>query len=187
MGFPELLWVYVEITYLSVCLSVYLSIYLSIYGSTALVDLGRFFSFLIYTQSVGLLGRGISPSQGRYLHRTTQTQNKRTQTSMPRVGFELTIPVFEQEKTVHDLDRAATVIGLSKLYPIHKLEDCTSLLIIVPPPKWKVYTYPTPCYTCSRTDEWSVRDSVILLECNLLPSERERKIKSNVGNATGSQ
>jgi hypothetical protein len=42
--------------------------YLSIYGSTALVDLGRFFSFLIYTQSVGLLEGGISPSQGRYLH-----------------------------------------------------------------------------------------------------------------------
>jgi hypothetical protein len=27
-----------------------------------------FFSFLIYTQLVGLLGRGISPAQGRYLH-----------------------------------------------------------------------------------------------------------------------
>jgi hypothetical protein len=40
---------------------------LSIYGSTALVGLGPFFSFLIYTQSVGLLGRRISPSQGRYL------------------------------------------------------------------------------------------------------------------------
>jgi hypothetical protein len=52
------------------------------------LDLGRFFSFLIYTQSVGLLERGISPSQGRYLHRTTQTQNKRTQTPIPRVGFE---------------------------------------------------------------------------------------------------
>jgi hypothetical protein len=35
------------------------------------------FSFLILRQSVGLLGRGISPSQGCYLHRTTQTQNKR--------------------------------------------------------------------------------------------------------------
>jgi hypothetical protein len=32
------------------------------------VGLGRFFSSLIYTQSVGLLGRGITPSQGRYLH-----------------------------------------------------------------------------------------------------------------------
>jgi hypothetical protein len=33
---------------------------LSIYGSTAFVELGRFFSFLIYTQSVGLLGRGLA-------------------------------------------------------------------------------------------------------------------------------
>jgi muramoyltetrapeptide carboxypeptidase LdcA involved in peptidoglycan recycling len=30
---------------------------------------------------------------------------------MPRVGFERTIPVFEQAKTVHALDRAGTVIG----------------------------------------------------------------------------
>jgi hypothetical protein len=45
-----------------------LSLSLSLCGSTALMDLGHFFSFLIYTQSVGLLGRGISPSQGRYLH-----------------------------------------------------------------------------------------------------------------------
>jgi hypothetical protein len=43
----------------------------SSYPSTALVDLIRFFSFLIYTKSVGLLGRGITPSQGRYL-RTEQ-------------------------------------------------------------------------------------------------------------------
>jgi hypothetical protein len=54
---------------LSIYLSVCLSIYLSIYGSAVLLlDLGRFFSFLIYTQSVELLGRGISPSQGRHLH-----------------------------------------------------------------------------------------------------------------------
>jgi hypothetical protein len=44
-------------------------------------------------------------------HRTTQTQNKRTQTSMPRMGFESTIPVFDRAETVHALDRAATVIG----------------------------------------------------------------------------
>jgi hypothetical protein len=55
------------------------------------------------------LGRVISPSQGRYL---TQTQNKRTQTSMPRVVFEPTIPAFEREKTVHALDRAVAVIGI---------------------------------------------------------------------------
>jgi hypothetical protein len=30
--------------------------------------LAALFSFLIYTQAVGLLGRGISPSQGLYLY-----------------------------------------------------------------------------------------------------------------------
>jgi hypothetical protein len=37
------------------------------------------FSFFILRQSADLLWRGISPSQARYLHRTTQTQNKRRQ------------------------------------------------------------------------------------------------------------
>jgi hypothetical protein len=32
---------------------------------------------------------------------------------MPRVGFEHTIAVFERTKTVHALNRPATVIGLS--------------------------------------------------------------------------
>jgi hypothetical protein len=31
---------------------------------------------------------------------------------MPWVGFEPTIPAFERAKTVHALDRAATVIGI---------------------------------------------------------------------------
>jgi hypothetical protein len=40
----------------------------STYGSTALYwALATFFSLLIYPQSIGLLGRVISPSQGRYL------------------------------------------------------------------------------------------------------------------------
>jgi hypothetical protein len=43
-------------------------------------------------------------------HKTTQTQNKRTQTTMHRVGFEPTIPGFEWVKTVHALHRATTVI-----------------------------------------------------------------------------
>jgi hypothetical protein len=30
---------------------------------------------------------------------------------MPRVGFELMIPVFERAKTFRNLDRAVTVIG----------------------------------------------------------------------------
>jgi hypothetical protein len=32
---------------------------------------------------------------------------------MPRVGFEPTIPAFERMKTIHALDRATTVIGIS--------------------------------------------------------------------------
>jgi hypothetical protein len=77
-----------------------------------LLGLGLFFSVSwSCTQSVRLLGRGISPPQGCYLHRTTQTQNKRTQTSMLWVGFEPTIPAFERAKTVHALDRATTLSG----------------------------------------------------------------------------
>jgi hypothetical protein len=54
----------------------------------------------------------IIPSQGRYLHTKQHKQNKRTQASMRRVGYEHTIPVFEQAETVHLLDSAATVIGM---------------------------------------------------------------------------
>jgi hypothetical protein len=70
-----------------------------IYGSRAIVDIGRFFSFLMHTRSVGLPGQGISLSIDRYLHRIN------AHTSMPRVGFERTIPVFERVKTAHALDR----------------------------------------------------------------------------------
>jgi hypothetical protein len=43
-------------------------------------------------------------------HRTTQTQNKSKQTSIPQVGFESTTTTFKRAKTVHALYRAATVI-----------------------------------------------------------------------------
>jgi hypothetical protein len=69
-----------------------------------------------FSQLVELLGQGISPSQGSYLHRITQTQNKGTQTSMPRMGFEPTVPVFEWAKKVRALDHAATVTGISLIY-----------------------------------------------------------------------
>jgi hypothetical protein len=82
------------------------------YGSAVLVGLGRFcFSSLIYTPSVRLLGRVISPSQGRYLQTGQNKQNNLTQTSHPLVVFEPTIPAFEQVKTLHASDRAVTVIG----------------------------------------------------------------------------
>jgi hypothetical protein len=73
--------------YVSIHLSIYLCMYLSIYlsnDSIALVDLDHFFSFifLVYTQSVGHLSRGIRPSQGRHLHTEQHKQNKLTQAFM---------------------------------------------------------------------------------------------------------
>jgi hypothetical protein len=56
------------------------------------------FSFLILRQSVGLLWREISPSQGRYIQRTTQTQHKRKHISMLSVGFEPTILCSSERK-----------------------------------------------------------------------------------------
>jgi hypothetical protein len=83
------------------------------------MDLGRFFSFLIFIQTVGLLRLWISPvARPLPTHTTTQTQNKCTQTSMPRLGFEPTTPVFERVKTVHSLDRAPTLIGYCNIYCI---------------------------------------------------------------------
>jgi hypothetical protein len=41
-------------------------------------------------------------------HRTSQTQNKRTDI---HAGFQPTIPVFEQAKTIHASDRVASLIG----------------------------------------------------------------------------
>jgi hypothetical protein len=93
--------------------TIYLSICLSISGSTAVCWVLAAFSVSWYfTQSVGLLGRGMSPvAKPLPSHRIAQTQNKRTQMSMPQVGFERTIPVLKRAKTVHALDRAANVIG----------------------------------------------------------------------------
>jgi hypothetical protein len=81
------------------------------------LDLGRFFSFLILYTVGTTPWKGDQPDARQLpTHGTTQAQNKRTQTSMPRVGFEPTIPVFERAKTVHALDRVATVIGFDAMY-----------------------------------------------------------------------
>jgi hypothetical protein len=56
--------------------------------------------------------KGVQPvARPPRTRRTTQTQNKRTQTSMPQVGFEPTIPVFKRAKTVHALDREVSMKG----------------------------------------------------------------------------
>jgi hypothetical protein len=97
---------------LALCLSVSLSLSLSLsVWLYSLLDLGRSFSFLI------LYTVGRTPWTGEQpvamplpTHRTTQTENKRTQTSMPLVGFEPTIPAFERAKAIHAVDHAATVI-----------------------------------------------------------------------------
>jgi hypothetical protein len=70
--------------------------------------------FLDHSQTVGLLGRVISPSQGLYLN--TEKRTHTHQTSMPWVGFEPTIPASERAKTVHTSDRPATVTGKFKSY-----------------------------------------------------------------------
>jgi hypothetical protein len=68
-----------------------------------------FFSFLISTLSVRLLGRGISPSQGLYLH--TELFGHRIKARRhPWLEWDYpTIQTFERLKSVHALDRASTV------------------------------------------------------------------------------
>jgi hypothetical protein len=63
------------------------------------------FSFLIFYT----VGRTQSVARRNVHTQTAETQNTRTQTTMPQVGYEPTIPVSERVKTVHALDRAATV------------------------------------------------------------------------------
>jgi hypothetical protein len=64
-------------------------------------------SITFLKQSVRLLGWVIRLSQGR----TTQTQNTPIQISIPLVGFETTIPVFERKNIFHASDRAASLFG----------------------------------------------------------------------------
>jgi hypothetical protein len=71
-----------------------------------------FSSFLIFYTVGRTPWTGDQPvARSLLAHRIAQTRNKRTQTSMPQVGFELTIPVFERTKVVHTLDHSATVSG----------------------------------------------------------------------------
>jgi hypothetical protein len=79
-----------------------------------LVDLGRFFSFLIRTQSVGLMGRGISPSQGRYL--PTEQHRHRINAHRHLCLEWDSNPRSQCLRTVHALDHAATVIGAQRRY-----------------------------------------------------------------------
>jgi hypothetical protein len=87
--------------------------------------------FLNLRDSIGLLGRVISPSQGHYL---TQTRNKHKETSMPRVWFESTIPASKRGKTGLASDRAGTVISTLHItifyfrYQLPRLELVSTLI-----------------------------------------------------------
>jgi hypothetical protein len=99
---------------LSICLWLY----------SPLLDLHHFFSFLIFYTVGRTPWKGDQPfARPLPAHRTVQTQNKRTQTFMPQVGFEPTIPVFERAKTFHALDYLTTVIGYHNLHSHVKLRD----------------------------------------------------------------
>jgi hypothetical protein len=89
------------------------------YGSTALCwALVAFFSFVIYAQSVGLLGRGDqSVATPLPTHTTTQTQNNAHRLhTLSGIRTQERTQVFERAKTVHALDRAATVNGTQQIH-----------------------------------------------------------------------
>jgi hypothetical protein len=88
--------------YLSICLSVCLSVSLSIYLSTyPYSPCGLVVAFSVER----------TPWTGdQHVARTMQKQNERTQTSMPRVGFEPTIPIFKASEDSSCLS-AATAMG----------------------------------------------------------------------------
>jgi hypothetical protein len=93
---------------------VYMYVCMHVWLYSTLLDLGRFFSFLILCTVGRTPWTGNQPvARPLPTHRITQKRNKRTQVSMPWMGYEPTIPEFERGNTVHALDCAATLIGLT--------------------------------------------------------------------------
>jgi hypothetical protein len=82
-------------------------------GSTVLSDPDRltYSRFLeLFRHMVGLLGRVISPSQGLYLHWTTQ--HKQTRTNIYALSGIRTHDPSNQPAKTHASDRTATVTGI---------------------------------------------------------------------------
>jgi hypothetical protein len=84
-------------------------------GSTVLLDPGRLTYrrfFELFRHMVGLLGRVISPSQGLYLHRTTQ--RRKTRTNIHDLSGIRTHDPSNQPAKTHASDRTATVTYLPR-------------------------------------------------------------------------
>jgi hypothetical protein len=60
-------------------------------------------------------------------YRTTQSQNKRTQTSMRLVGLKPTTPVFERAKTVHALERAAARLASERAKTVYAIDRASTV------------------------------------------------------------
>jgi hypothetical protein len=86
------------------------------YGFTTLYwVLVLFFSFLIYTDSVGILELGISPSQCRYLH-TERYEHRINADTYPCLEWDSNP---RPQKTVYAIEREATIIGLAIATTVH--------------------------------------------------------------------
>jgi hypothetical protein len=111
------------------------------------VGLGRFFQFPnpIHSRQDSLDEWSARRKAGTYTQGNTNTE--RTQTSMPRVGFEPTIPAFERAKTVHALDGAATTTDI-------QFDKCSSHLRLRLPSSLSLLRVPT---TILPSLDWFVR------------------------------
>jgi hypothetical protein len=77
-----------------------------------LLDWGSFFSCLIFYRVGWIPWTGHQPV-------ARHTQDSTNRTSMPQVGLEPRIPVFERAKTIDASDRVAAVVGMGALYIIN--------------------------------------------------------------------
>jgi hypothetical protein len=111
-------------------LHVYLSFFIPVATSEHRTSVKRLVSiqFLNLRQSVGLLGRG-SARRKVAAYTEKHKQNKCRETSMPRVGLQPTILVYERAKTFQAWDRAATVIGTSTSCVVTKFDFFILILL----------------------------------------------------------
>jgi hypothetical protein len=82
-----------------------------------------------FRHMVGLLGRVISPSQGFYLHRTTQ--HRKMQTNIYALSEIRTHDPSNQPAKTHASDRMATVTGRPCLLPFGNANDYFECLLKV--------------------------------------------------------